>query len=77
MKKPRYVLDSYALMAYLQNEAAAGQVDGLLVLAARSNASLHMSLINLGEIAYLVKRRYGPIQCERVLDKLKAFPIAL
>jgi ribonuclease VapC len=36
-----------------------------------------MSLLNLGEIAYLVERRYGTDQCERTLNALRAFPIAL
>jgi ribonuclease VapC len=77
VKKPRYVLDSYALVAYLQNEAAADQIDALLERAASGEALLHMSLINLGEIVYLVERRYGAALCEQVLDRLKAFPVTL
>jgi len=77
VKSQRYVLDSYALMAYLQNEAAAGQVDDLLLQATKGDVSLHMSLINLGEIAYLVERQHGAVQCERVLGKLELFPLAL
>ena len=76
MKKPRYVLDSYALLAYLQNEAEAERVESLLDQAVEGSAFMHMSLLNLGEIATLVERRHGTDQCERTLDALKTFPIA-
>ena len=75
MKKTRYVLDSYALLAYLQNEAAAGRVDDLLVQATTDDVALYMSLINLGEIASLVERRHGAAQCERALDTIERFPV--
>jgi ribonuclease VapC len=71
------VLDSYALLAYLQNETAAGQVDDLLVQAATGDMALYVSLINLGEIAYLVERRHGLVQCERALDMILRFPVTL
>jgi predicted nucleic acid-binding protein len=76
VKKPRYVLDSYALLAYLQNEAAAQRVESLLDRAVEGSALIHMSLLNLGEIAYLIERRHGTDQCERTLNALGAFPIA-
>lgn len=75
MKKPRYVLDSYALVAYLQNEAEADQVETLLDQAHENSVILHMSFINLGEIAYLVARRRGADRCEEVLKHLTLFPI--
>ena len=74
MKKPRYVLDSYALLAYLQNEVAADQVEALLDQAAERSATVHMSLMNLGEVAYILERRLGA-QYRKVLDELMAFPI--
>jgi len=77
VKNQELVLDSFALLAYLQNERTAAQVDDLLVQAARGDMALHMSLINLGEIAYLVERRYGASQCEKVLEQVSHFPIAL
>lgn len=75
MKKPEYVLDSYALVAYLQNETTADRVEALLDQAAGDSAAIHISLINLGEIAYLVERRYDADRCHQVLDELAAFPI--
>lgn len=75
MKKPEYVLDSHALVAYLQNEAVANQVETLLDQAAANTTTIYMSLINLGEIAYLVERRRGTTRCRDVLNELAAFPV--
>ncbi len=75
MKKTEYVLDSHALVAYLQNEAIADQVEALLDQADGNNATIHMSFINLGEITYLVERRYGATQCREVLNEVEEFPI--
>lgn len=75
MKKPEYVLDSYALVAYLQDEAIADQVETLLDQAAEKCVTIHVSLVNLGEVAYLVERRYGTTCCAKVIDELRAFPI--
>ena len=77
MKNQRYVLDSFALLAYLQNEKPAVRIDELLVQAAGGDTALYVSLINLGEIAYLVERRHGASQCEKVLERVLQFPIAM
>lgn len=82
VNKPEYVLDSYALLAYLQGERGcaaspgADQVEELLDQAAEGRISIRASLINLGEVAYLVERRHGLAWRDRVLDELASFPIA-
>jgi ribonuclease VapC len=63
------------MMAYLENEAAADQVEDLLERAEERASTVHMSLINLGEIAYIVERRRGIDRCGEMLDELAAFPI--
>jgi ribonuclease VapC len=75
VKKPAYVFDSYALVAYLQDEPGAGDVEALLGQAAEQGITIHMSLINLGEVTYLVERRHGAIRCQDVLSALATFPI--
>ena len=64
MKKPRYVLDSYALLGYLRNEPVAERVDALLGDAAQGHTELYMSTISLGEISYIVERRRGAVAPE-------------
>ena len=77
MKKPRYVLDSYALLSYLRGESTADQVEALLGEAARGKATLHLSTISMGEVAYIVERRHGVVACQEALDRLATFPIQL
>ena len=56
-KKPSkvYVLDSFAVVAYLDNEAAAPFVRDLLRQARRKAIELWLSLINYGETLYIVR----------------------
>ena len=51
------VLDSWAIMAYFQDEPAAEAVQNILVEAHEKNKRLLMSIINVGEIWYNYARR--------------------
>ena len=77
MKKPDYVVDSYALMAYLGGEAGAEQVKALLRQGQRNGATIYLSLINLGEVAYIIERRYGSERLQEVLARLAQLPITI
>ena len=56
---PHYVLDSYALLAYLQREQSAERVRNFFRVAQRGQASLSLCTVNLAEVLYLVERRRG------------------
>ena len=73
--RDRYVLDSYAIIAYLRAEAGAVRTRELLEAAGAGAALLLMSLVNLGEVAYLVERRSGRPTLQRVLAILSQLPI--
>lgn len=75
MKKQRYVLDSYPLLAYFQDEPAADRVEQLLEAARREEASLYLSLINLGEVAYIIERRYGQGRWHAVQTLIDRWPV--
>ena len=75
MKKPSYVVDSYALMAYLGDEAGAEQVKALFRQARGDKAIIYLSLINLGEAAYIIERRHGSERLQEVLAILAQLPI--
>ena len=77
MKKPGYVVDGYALMAYLGNEAGAEQVKALLRQAQGDKAIIYLSLINLGEVAYIIERRHGTERLQEVLARLAQLPITV
>ena len=60
MSKPKYILDSYALLAYFQAEPVAGaKVRDILKEAAAGAAEAFLSVISLGEIYYIVARKRG------------------
>ena len=56
---PRYVFDSYALLAFFQKEQGAGMVAELLRQTLAERVAPLINVINLGEIIYLTKRRFG------------------
>ena len=69
----RYVLDSFALLALLQDEPGADRVDHLLTAASRGEAEIRMSLINLAEVQYQIIRRDA--DPSKALAALEGFPI--
>lgn len=71
------VLDSFAVLAYLQAEKGAQQVKELLHQAANGQLTVLMTVINLGEVYYITSRVYGQERAEEVLAMLKHLPIKL
>lgn len=72
MAHNHYVLDSYAILALLNDEPGAERVASLLKQASDPEPVVAMSLINLGEIAYIVERRWGIEKTQIVLAYLEA-----
>ena len=70
-----YVLDSYAVLAYFQDEAGAAEVEGLLAKAATEEVALFMSAVNLGEAAYIVGRKAGLEKRDLFLLAVEALPL--
>ena len=71
------VLDSYALLALLNNEPGAARVEDLLRQAEVDEVELSLSVINLGELAYIVERRWGPEKLRAILAYIEATKIQL
>lgn len=65
-----YVLDSFAILALLSGEPGHEQVAALLHRA-RAGTRLLMSWANVGEIAYIVERRWGAGRVQQVLGMLE------
>lgn len=72
MAHNQYVLDSYAILALLNDESGAERVASLIKQAADPHHVVAMSLINLGEVAYIVERRWGIEKTQIVLAYLEA-----
>jgi len=72
---PTCVLDSFALLAYFQDEAAADEVEALLLAAREGRTRLAISVINLGEVFYRTMRQFGIRRAEEVLGRLEEYEI--
>ncbi len=73
---PRIVVDAWALLAFLQQEEpAAARVKSVLESAERGRCELFISLINLGEIYYIIARSKGTSEADSVLEDLDQLSI--
>lgn len=74
---PRYVLDSYAVLAYFEGESGGAAVRTLVEAAGNRQAVLYLSLINAGEVYYIVCREKGLATAETLLQDLHDLPIVI
>lgn len=73
-----FLLDSWAVLAYLKKESPADErVVALLGEAREGTVHLFISIINLGEIYYSVGRLRGLNFAEQVLADLRLLPIEI
>jgi len=70
-----YVLDSFALLAYFEDELGAETVEHLLRQAQEQTMTLYLSLINLGEVYYITQRERGQDKAIETLALLDRLPI--
>ena len=73
----RVVLDSYAVLAYINDEAAAERVEEYLDLVRSGEAELYMNAVNLGEVYYIISRKRGTDIANLTVALLKREPINL
>jgi len=55
-KAKAYVLDTWAVIAYLEDEPSGEQVEDLIATAHEEQIPIYMSVVNVGEIWYTVAR---------------------
>jgi predicted nucleic acid-binding protein len=72
-----YVLDSYAMIAHLEDESGGVQVRKLLKLAHAGKTKLYMSVINLGEIYYNTYRERGREKADEAVFMMRQLPITI
>lgn len=77
MPTPVYVLDSFALLAFFQEEPVADAVEEFLGRAQRGEVRLVMAVANLGEVFYRTMRNFGIERAEEVLGRMEEYPIEL
>ena len=77
VKPAAYVLDSFALLAYLEGETGGPRVKELLAAAEGGTKSVYFSLINLGEVLYITERENGLSVAQRTLAAIDQLPLQI
>jgi len=71
------VLDSFALIAYFEDEPGADDVETLLQQAEKADIQLLMSVVNLGEVWYTVARAYSPETADEKWREIQGMAIKI
>jgi ribonuclease VapC len=71
------VLDSYAVIGYLENESFSGQIQELLTNAKKGDPRLYLHAIHLGEVYYITLREQGQTLADLAYSRIKALPLKL
>lgn len=75
MKK--YVMDSFAMIAFFEDEPGANKVTEILDALMKRKAKAFMSVVNWGEIYYNTMRVQGIEEAEDVIKQFNKYPIQL
>ena len=76
-KRPVYILDSFAVLAYLNDEIGMARIQAVLREASRGQCQVMLSIINLGEVIYIAEREVGLAKAQEVLATLEQLPISI
>lgn len=69
------VLDSYAILKFLQDEAGADKVEAFLTASQEGKIRVFMSEINLGEIYYIIMKKMGLDPAREFLEYFHSLPV--
>ena len=72
-----YVLDSYALLAFFNDEKGSDTVKDLLVKASNYKTNLYLSNINFGEIIYIIEREFGVNSSQLTISRINKLPLEI
>ena len=77
-RKPKaLVLDSWAALAYLGDEASAQEVADLITNAHENRIPMYMSVVNAGELWYIVAREISEAKADSAVTDLTGLGIEL
>jgi ribonuclease VapC len=71
------VLDSYALMAFFEDEPGAVTVRDLILKAEENRVNLLMSVVNLGEVWYSIARTNSPEVADQYIGEINGMAIEI
>jgi len=76
-EKEVFILDSYALLAYLGGETGQPRIKDTLTQAKNGNSRLLLCMINFGEVLYMTERRRGFSAAQNVQALIEHLPIEI
>ena len=71
------ILDSYAIIAFLEDEPGADVVRNLILKAEEGKVKLAMSVVNLGEVWYAIARTSSPETADRYVQEIQGMAIEI
>ena len=71
------VLDSYAMMAFFEDEPGADFVRGLILRAEEGGIDLMMSVVNLGEVWYSIARTNSADIADQYVQEIEGMAIEI
>jgi predicted nucleic acid-binding protein len=71
------ILDSYALMAFFEDEPGADTVRSLILKGEEGGINLVMSVVNLGEVWYSIARTNSPETADQYIGEIKGMSIEI
>lgn len=71
----KFVLDSFALLAFFRDETGADDVERLLNEAAEDKHELYITVVNAGEVYYMSSRKDSAAKATQVWEAMKKFPL--
>lgn len=74
---PHYVLDAFAYLALVFEEPAADRVYEVMAAARRGEVQVHLSMVNVAEIAYRIERKYSREAVAEGIDRLLRLKVVL
>ena len=74
---PVYLLDSFALLAFLNDEPGRVRAQEVLALAQAYKCRVLMSSVNLGEVLYITERSRGLPAAQSVQALVESLPLEL
>jgi ribonuclease VapC len=76
-KVKAYVLDSWAIIAYFEDEPAGAKVADLIADAHEHGTPLLMTVVNVGEVWYILARQTSETEADRSVAELNELGIEI
>lgn len=70
-KAKAYVLDTWAVIAYLEDEPSGEQVEEIIATAHEEQIPIYMSVVNVGEVWYTIAREVSEAEADAGVKSLR------